>query len=169
MTAHPLASEGELTHARAGVVNQGALAARARSLDLGELVRLGRGELRAGGREKDSIMANAFEAIVGALYLDAGFELTRAFLARELSTELASPSPAVRDAKTRLQQHLHAAGQEPPSYVTVAESGPDHAREFRVEARCGDAVLGTGCGRSKQSAEQAAAQDALRGLPGDAS
>jgi len=164
MSAHPHASEGALTHARADAVNRSALAERARALGLDELVRLGRGEARQGGRAKDSILANAFEAVVGALYLDAGFDVARAFLARELGAALAEPAPGLRDAKTQLQQRMHASGREPPIYVTVSESGPPHERAFSVEARIGDRVCGKGEGSSKQIAEQAAARDALLAL-----
>lgn len=164
MSARPGASEGELTHLRANAVNGTALALRARSLGLDEVVRLGRGEARHGGRAKDSILANVFEAVVGALYLDAGFEATRAFLAREFGDELDGAAPGPRDAKTLLQQLLHAAGREPPVYVTVAESGPPHAREFSVEALVGESVCGKGVGPSKQAAEQAAAREALSAL-----
>ena len=167
MSAHPEASEGALTYARADAVNRAALAERARLLGLGPLVRLGRGETRQGGRAKDSILANVFEAVVGALYLDAGFEATRAFLSRELGAELAAPAAALRDAKTQLQQRMHASGRELPVYITVSESGPAHAREFSVEARIGESVCGKGVGPSKQAAEQAAARDALLALAGE--
>ncbi len=167
MTAHPDASEGALTHVRADVVNGTALAERARSLRLDEVVRLGRGETRQGGRAKDSILANVFEAVVGALYLDAGFEVARAFLAREFGAALAGPAAPSRDAKTALQQWLHAAGLELPTYLTVGESGPPHAREFSVVVQVGGSVCGKGSGPSKQVAEQVAARDALRALAGD--
>ena len=166
MASHPSASEGELTHARAEAVNRDALAARGRALGLGALVRLGRGEARSGGAEKPSVLANAFEAVVGALYLDAGFAVARAFLERELGAELAEAARTVRDPKSRVQTLLHAHGDAKAEYATVAESGPAHAREFEVELRIGDVVRGRGRGRSKQAAEQAAARDALRELDG---
>jgi ribonuclease-3 len=164
MSAHPLATEGELTRARAEAVNRDALAERGRALGLGRLVRLGRGEERQGGADKASVLANAFEAVVGALYLDAGFAAARAFLERELGPALAQPGPLLRDAKSRVQTLLDARGAEKALYVTVAESGPAHAREFEVELRIGEAVAGRGRGRSKQIAEQAAAREALREL-----
>ena len=169
MAAHPRATEGELTHARANAVNRFALAERALSLGLDALVLLGRGEARNGGRAKDSILAHVVEAVLGALYLDAGFEATRAFLARELGAELAELVPDARDAKTQLQQLLHAAGRPHPLYVTVAESGPAHAREFGVEVRICQSISGKGAGPSKQAAEQAAAADALRALASEPS
>jgi ribonuclease-3 len=165
MHAHPRANEGELTHARADAVNKRALAARARALGLDGLVRLGRGERRQGGRAKESILANAFEAVLGALYLDGGLEAARAFLARELGPELTAPGKRERDPKTALQQLLQSAGREPPSYLTVAASGPPHEREFSVEVRAGATLLGVGSGSSKRAAEQSAARAALAALP----
>jgi ribonuclease-3 len=164
MESHPQASEGELTHARAEAVNREALAERARALGLGALVRLGRGEQRSGGAEKPSVLANAFEAVLGALYLDAGFAAARAFVARELGPALLEPGQLVRDPKSRVQTLLDATGQPRACYVTVSESGPPHAREFEVELRVDEAVRGRGRGRSKQAAEQAAAREALREL-----
>ena len=164
MAEHPRANEGDLSQARADAVNQRALAAHARSLGLQDLIRLGRGERRQGGRTKDSILANAFEAVLGALYLDAGLEVARAFLLRELGPELAEPGRRVRDAKTALQQLLQAGGREPPVYETVETTGPAHALEFQVEVRAGDSVLGRGSGASKRAAEQAAARAGLAEL-----
>ena len=169
MQALPGASEGELTRARADRVNQRALAARARSLGLDAVLRLGRGERRQGGRAKDSILANAFEAVLGALYLDGGLEVARAFLLRELGAELREPAPRERDPKTALQELLQAEGREPPSYLTVAASGPPHAREFSVEVRAGATLLGVGAGGSKRAAEQAGARAALDALAAEGS
>ncbi|MFI5316096.1 MAG: ribonuclease III [Myxococcota bacterium] len=165
MRAHPHADEGELTQARAEAVNEQALAERARALGLDALVRLSRGERRQGGRAKDSILANAFEALLGALYLDGGLEVARAFLARELGPALVARDKRERDPKTALQELLQAAGREPPRYATVAQTGPPHARQFSVEVRAGDALLGVGSGSSKRLAEQAAAREALAALP----
>jgi ribonuclease-3 len=164
MHALPGASEGELTQARADMVNRRALAARARALGLDAFVRLGRGERRQGGRAKDSILANAFEAVLGALYLDGGLEVARAFLMRELGSELSEPGPRELDPKTALQQLLQAQGREPPTYLTVAATGPAHAREFSVEVRAGATLLGVGSGASKRAAEQAGARAALDAL-----
>jgi len=169
MAAFPEASEGELSRARAQAVNQAALAARAQALGMDELVLLGKSERNNAGREKPSILADLFEAVLGALYLDGGFEKARAFVAREFAAELRSASAVQRDAKTRLQEVLQAAGRAQPHYVTVSETGPPHARAFRVEARVGETVYGAGAGRSKQAAEQAAALDALRALADETS
>jgi ribonuclease-3 len=168
MTAFPAESEGALSRARAQAVNQAALAAHALDLGLDGLVMLGKSERRNAGRQKPSILADVFEAVLGALYLDAGLEAARAFIAREFAAELQAASAVLRDAKTRLQETLQATGSDLPRYITVAESGPPHAREFSVEARIGERVLGAGQGRSKQAAEQAAARYALLELGGDA-
>ena len=163
MEAHSDVDEGVLSRARAAAVNASALAERARSLGLGEFVRLGRGERRAGGAEKPSILANTLEALLGALYLDAGLASVRAFVERELAPGL-SVTGDLRDAKTRLSEQLQQQGRGAPRYQTVAERGPDHAKEFEVEVSVGDEVLGCGAGSSKRSAEQGAAQQALERL-----
>lgn len=164
MEAHPEATEGTLTHARAGMVNTRSLARLARRLGMGRWVRLDRGEESAGGRGKPSILANVFEAVLGAIYLDAGLQPVRALVRRELGEQIAEPGAASRDDKTRLQELLHARGEAPPVYVTTDESGPPHEREFRVEVRSGGRCLGDGLGRSKRSAEQRAARRALEAL-----
>jgi len=164
MRARPDSDEGELSTARADAVNRRALAARARALGLDQLIRLGRGERRSGGRTKDSILANAFEAVLGALYVDGGLEAARAFLERELPADELERASRLPDAKTTLQEHLQAAGRSPPRYETTATRGPAHAREFEVEVRAGAALLGTGSGRSKRDAEQEAARSALAQL-----
>jgi ribonuclease-3 len=169
MTAFPHETEGALSRARAQAVNQASLAARALDLGLDGVVQLGKSERKNAGREKPSILADVFEAVLGALYLDAGFEAARTFVAREFASDLQEVGAVLRDAKTRLQETLQSSGNEPPRYVTVAESGPPHAREFSVEARVGERVLGAGRGRSKQAAEQAAARYALLELGSDAS
>ena len=163
MEAHPDVDEGVLSRARAAAVNASALAERARALGLGEFVRLGRGERRAGGAEKPSILADSFEAVLGAIYLDAGLAAVRVFVERELASGL-SVSEDLRDAKTRLSERVQQQGGEVPRYRTVAERGPDHAKEFEVEVSVGDQVLGRGVGSSKRSAEQGAAQRALERL-----
>ncbi len=166
MEEHPDADEGVLSKARAASVNQRALAARARALDLGQFVRLGRGEQRSGGADKESILANVFEALLGALYLDGGLAAARSLVEREFQPRLGALKEALGDAKTRLQERAQALGRSIPEYCTVAERGPDHAKEFEVEVRIGDEWLARGGGRSKQAAEQAAARLALAGLEG---
>lgn len=164
MEAHPRADEGMLSRARAGAVNTHALADCARRLGLGAHVRLGRGEERSNGADKPSILANAFEALLGALYADGGLDAVRTLVARELGPGLVAERQPAGDAKTRLQERLQAAGASVPSYRMVAESGPDHAKRFAVEVVAGERCLGRGEGSSKRDAEQAAAREALRAL-----
>ena len=167
MAGRPQADEGELTHMRAGAVNQAALAERARALRLDQWIRLGRGARRQGGRTKDSILANALEAVIGALYLDGGLEVARAFIGRELEALLHPGARRARDPKSALQELLQAQGREPPRYTTVASEGPAHARQFAVEVRAGQTLIGAGSGGSKRAAEQAAASAALAALSGE--
>jgi ribonuclease-3 len=159
MEALPDADEGALSLARASAVTRAA-----RALELGQWLRLGRGEARSGGRDKDSILANGFEALLGALYLDGGLAAVRALVVRELAPTLELATSARRDAKTALQEALQARAQPPAEYRVLAERGPDHAREFEVEVSCGSRVLGTGVGRTKREAEQAAARQALEAV-----
>jgi ribonuclease-3 len=161
MRGDPDADEGVLSKARAAAVNKQALARRARSLELGRHLRLGRGEQRSGGADKDSILANVFEALIGAIYLDGGLEPARGFVLRELGPGLSDSDAALGDAKTRLQEHAQGLGLAPPSYRIVEESGPDHAKRFCVEVCLAEDVLGRGRGTSKQAAEQDAARVAL--------
>ncbi len=161
MRGHPDADEGVLSKARAAAVNKQALALRARSLELGRHLRLGRGEQRSGGADKDSILANVFEALVGAIYLDGGLEPARGFVLRELGPGLTDPDAALGDAKTRLQEQVQSLGLAPPRYRIVEESGPDHAKRFCVEVCVDGDVLARGGGTSKQAAEQDAARGAL--------
>lgn len=160
---HPGLPEGELSRMRAAVVSEQALAPVARALGLGGLVRLGRGEELSGGREKKSILANTFEAVVGALYLDGGFSAVRevALQLLEDSLEQAPETPDIVDAKSRLQEMVQASSGELPSYVLIQVSGPDHDPRYEVAVSVAGAVLGTGSGRSKKKAEQRAATEAI--------
>jgi ribonuclease-3 len=167
MERHPERPEGWLSRARAGAVNKHALARRARQLELERFIRLGRGELRSGGAAKPGILANAFEAVLGALYLDAGLDAVRALVERELGDALEQPEGALADSKTRLQEWLQARGEPPPRYETTQASGPPHAPQFHVEVRVGERVRGQGTAGSKRAAEQLAASAALARLEDD--
>jgi ribonuclease-3 len=145
-------------------VNTQALAEHAQRLGLDEAVRLGRSEESSSGRSKPSILANVFEAVLGAIYLDGGLEPVRALVQRELGAMLAGAGAPPLDPKTRLQELMHASGQPTPGYVTTGTRGPDHAKEFHVEVRIDDRVVGSGTGRSKREAEQRAARAALTAL-----
>lgn len=160
--AHPEWHEGELTRARAALVNAGSLAGCARALGLGELVRLGRTEQRSGGAEKDRILANVFEAVLGAIHLDGGPAAGRAFVERVFGPALVDAPRPERDAKTQLQEWAHAALRVTPGYRTLDDSGVDEdAARFRVAVVIGDEVWGEGVGRTKRQAEQMAAERAL--------
>lgn len=161
--AHPDWSEGELTRARAALVNRLALATAARQLSLPSRIRLGRTELASGGEQKERVLGNAFEALLGAVFLDGGLPAVAALLRRELGPALeAAGAPVERDAKTALQEWAHAELRATPCYVTVSDTGTeaDEAR-FTVEVRVQDTLLARGVGRSKRLAEQAAARSAL--------
>jgi ribonuclease-3 len=159
---HPEWSEGELTRARSSLVNTRALASRARTLELGPSLKLGRTEQLSDGHDKDSILANGFEALVGALYLDGGLEPVEELVRRLFGEAVDRPAAPSRDAKTGFQEWAHARVQQTPSYRTVADSATENdERRFTVEVRLGGEVWGRGVGRSKRLAESAAARDAL--------
>lgn len=158
--------EGELTQRRAALVRSHALASYARSIHLGDHLLLGRGEEKGNGREKQSTLENAFEALLAAIYLDAGergLDEIRRFLTPIIEREMTDNYSAIRnDAKTELQQLIQQAEGDFLEYVTVAESGPDHDKIFEVEAHLNTNVIGRGRGKSKREAEQNAAREALR-------
>ena len=155
--------EGDLTRMRADVVCERALAKYAEKSELGKYLRLGKGEDRNNGRECRSIVADAFEALLASMYLDAGRDRVGEFLLPFIKTELETLKPGgfQGDCKTRLQQFVQQNEGDFLEYVTVGESGPDHRKVFSVEARLNGNIIGRGEGRSKRGAEQAAAQDAL--------
>jgi ribonuclease-3 len=161
--ANPDWSEGHLTRARATLVNKGALAAQARSLGLGPLIRLGRAEQLSGGADKDTILANCFEAVLGAIYLDGGLEAAADFLDRVFGGAIAPQGvPPQRDAKTQLNELAHARFRSTPVYRTMADTGvEDDDRRFTVEVWIDGEPWGQGIGRSKRAAEIRAAADAL--------
>ena len=157
----PHLSEGDLSRIRARVVSGESFAKCARALELGRRVRLGKGEERSGGREKDSVLADAFEALMGAVYLDAGFEEAFA-IASGLLAETLGEGDFSPDAKTRLQEISQSRRFGlVPSYRVVGEEGPEHEKRFAVEVTVSCDVEGKGRGGSKKEAERAAAQDAL--------
>ena len=164
-TAHPDAPEGSLAKLRAAVVNTRALADVARTLGLGEHVRLGKGERVTGGSDKNSILADTTEALLGAVHLAHGLD-TAAELVRRLFDPLmraAAGAGAAQDWKTVLQELAAAGGHGAPEYVLSA-TGPDHAKQFAARAVVGGRELGTGSGGSKKQAEQLAAQAAVQVL-----
>ncbi len=162
----PDRDEGFLTRLRAKLVNQDALAKAARSLQLGAHVRLSEDVQQGGGRDNPSILADAFEALVGALYLDLGLEVARTFVERVLLAphDLEALARRSDNYKSLLLEFAQARGWPQPRYQVVAEEGPSHARTFTVEAWIGDRRLGCGVARSKKLAEQQAAREALARL-----
>src|ERR1700678_3744077 len=172
--------EGELTRLRASLVSRRHLGEVAARIDLGSLLRLGRGEEQSGGRKKPALLANALEAVIAALYLDGGLDAARAFIEKHI-IEPALPdlhlaldgsktfSGAIGDHKSALQEHLQATGAGQPQYVLTAQSGPDHQKRFRVEVRIEDkdgvsGALAESEGTTKKQAQQDAARLAFQRL-----
>ncbi len=162
----PEQHEGLLTAMRASLVRRETLAQFGRHLELGNHLLMGRGEEESGGRERDAILCAAFEAVVGAIYLDQGLAAANGFLHPLIDPELNAlrEGQLHKDAKSLLQEWSQAKLSETPAYATVETTGPDHAREFTVEVRIGGATYGVGRGNSKQRAAQEAASAALSAL-----
>ncbi len=155
--------EGELTKLRASLVCEKSLCGFARSLELGKFLLLGRGEEQNGGRERDSILADAFEAVLAAVYLDGGMEAAREYVLHFIIEELShTEDEAFHDYKTILQEVIQRNPEERLSYVLCSESGPDHNKSFTVEVYLNSNVIGSGTGKTKKRAEQMAAKDALK-------
>lgn len=160
---YPERSEGDLTVMRASLIRRGTLARWGRRLDLGALALLGRGDERSGGRDRDTLLSQLFEAVIGAVYLERGYEGVRAVLAPFILSELASGTvdTAAQDSKSRLQQRSHTLFGIAPAYEQVEAVGPDHSPVFTFKVSVGDRVTAEGSGRSKQDAQQQAATRAL--------
>jgi ribonuclease III len=164
----PDTPEGQLTRARAHLVREDTLARVARRIDLGPAIRLGEGEVKSGGADRPSILADAMEAVFGAVFLDAGFAAARAAIEAAYGEILRDADPARlgKDAKTRLQEALHKRRLPEPVYEIVATTGKAHAQEFAVECRIADlGIVTRGVGASRRAAEQDAATQALDVLP----
>lgn len=166
----PQVDEGALTRARAELVRESSLAAIARELELGPRLILGPGEMKSGGHRRDSILADAVEAIAAAIYLDAGFQACRATVLPWFEAAMdAMPPPhkVGKDAKTRLQEWLQGRQKPLPTYTLIAETGEEHAKHFHVDCALSDPPLRTeGEGSSRRAAEQVAAEAALAMLDG---
>lgn len=158
--AHPHASEGELSRLRAQLVNGQALAVIARELELGDRLRLGPGELKSGGFRRESILADAFEAMIAAVYLDGGFEACRKVVRQLFAERVAALPRSSKDAKTRLQEYLQAGGWPLPRYELIASHGDDHAKQFDVRCIVGEPLPceAEASGSSRRAAEQEAAE-----------
>lgn len=162
----PTFTEGELSKLKAGLISRATLARAAGRLQLGQWLRLGRGEEVSSGREKHSLLANGLEALIGAVYLDSGLESARAFITRALAAEFSdlrdSPELSVGgDWKSQLQEWVHKHDGTSPQYRLVQESGPDHQKMFVMTVEIRGNVMGRGEGRTKKEAEQHAAEQAL--------
>ncbi len=162
--SNPDKSEGVLSKMRAALVNSTVLAEKAAALGLGAALRIGKGEEWSGGRTKPSILAGAFEAVLGGVYKDGGYEAARAVVERFFGADVTAKKLGQHDYKTRLQEISQMLYREPPVYRIVAATGPDHAKHFVTEIAVGGKVLAVGEGRSKKQSEQEAAQRALAEL-----
>jgi ribonuclease-3 len=167
LVAFPEWSEGQLSKSRARIVNAGSLESAARRLRLGEHLRLGRGEEKTGGREKQTLLADAFEAVVAAVYLDGGLGPAREVLQRvlfEQALEERGERISESDRKSALQELLQGRGRAPAEYRVAGESGPDHQKVFQIEVWIDGECMATGEGSTKKEAEQRAARSALEQL-----
>ena len=163
----PDGSEGGKSKLRARLVAASSLAHRAEAAGLPGLLRLGRGEEKTGGRLKQALWADAYEAVVAALYLDGGLEAAARFVRADLAAALAAPADhAQGDAKSALQEVLQARGEPVPDYLVIDEEGPDHRKLFRVQCRIAGEIAGEGVGYSKKEAQQDAARRALETVHG---
>ncbi|MBR5473100.1 MAG: ribonuclease III [Clostridia bacterium] len=160
---YPQMPEGELTRLRASLVCERSLCALSRELNIGDYLMLGRGEDKNGGRERDSILADAFEAVLAAIYLDGGMDAARTHVMNTVLRDLEhhGDEDSFKDYKTTLQEIIQRNPEESVSYVLIGESGPDHDKQFTVAVHLNSNIIGTGAGKSKKQAEQMAAKQAL--------
>jgi ribonuclease-3 len=168
MKRYPELNEGDLSKIRAGLVNESQLASIAEQMDLGSYIQLGKGEIQTKGWEKKSILANAFEALIAAVYLDGGFDAAFNIIDDRFSPlfDDVVTSPANQDYKSQVQELVQMKRQEMPVYTVVRESGPDHNKTFRVRLEVGE-MQAEGAGKSKKAAEQEAARKGLELLKSD--
>ena len=159
--SYPDAAEGELSRRLAELVRRESCAEVAAAWDVGPYLKLGAGEVHSGGRRNTAILADACESIIGAAFLDDGYEAAKAIVERAFSERLSAPRRPLRDAKTALQEWAQGRGLPTPVYVVVEQVGPDHAPKFRVSAKVEGLESGFGLGSSKRSAEQDAARSLL--------
>lgn len=161
---YPDLAEGEMAKVRAAVVNERILARMARSLDLGSVLLLGRGEELSGGRDKDSILSDVVESVIGAMFLEIGFGAVQRLILERWQPHIdeRAVDPGRRDYKTRLQEYLARRGERP--VYEIEEDGPEHAKRFKARVLAGGTVVGEGSGSSKKRAEQDAAEHAVRAL-----
>lgn len=159
-----MATEGQLAPRFNALVRKETCADVAREIDLGAALKLGRSEMLSGGRRKLALLGDAMEAVIAAVYQDAGFDAARDMIIRLWGNRISTVKADARDAKTSLQEWAQARGQEPPKYIETARSGPDHAPQFTIEVRMGDGAAESASAGSKRQAEQAAAKSLLARL-----
>lgn len=159
----PDMTEGEMSKLRASVVNEGILARCAKERNFGDFLKMGKGEMANGGRDRESILADTFEAIIGAIYLDGGYDAAKRFILCALEADIHSMKGLtwISDCKTHLQEQLQRNSQEPIEYYVVNEEGPEHSKVFTVELAHDGRVMAQGSGRNKKEAEQEAARKAI--------
>ena len=157
----PAVDEGRLSKMKSQIVSRTSLGEWAENLNLGQFLFLSQGEEATGGRKRESLLGNAYEALVGAIFLDQGFSRAQRFIMRHLAKK---KRIVENDFKSRLQEIVQKKHKIPPTYTVVKESGPDHQKSFTLEVRINKRLLGAGEGRSKKEAEQAAAREALRAM-----
>lgn len=157
----PSMPEGDLTKLRSGLVCTASLSEYARQISLGDFLLLGKGEDANGGRERNSNLENAFEAVIAAVYLDGGIECARKFVLRFLDVSVETRHINFKDYKTKLQEIVQESHEETLNYVVTNVSGPDHDKRYEIEVHLNSNVIGKGTGRSKKQAEQEAAKQAL--------
>ena len=160
---YPDLPEGDLTKLRASIVCEPTLALCTREMNLGDYLLLGKGENQTGGRKRKSILSDALESVIGAIYLDGGFEPAKKFIHKFILTDI-EHKQLFYDSKTILQEIVQENGTQPVEYILTKEEGPDHNKNFTVEARVNGKVMGQGSGHTKKAAEQAAAYQAIRVL-----
>lgn len=160
----PHLPEGELTKIRARIVCEASLSETARQIELGNYIRLGRGEEMTGGRKRSSILADGFEALIAAIYLDGSFAIVKAFILELMADKIenAINGEILLDYKTKLQEQIQAKTRKKLSYHIYDEKGPDHNKTFYVEVRLDNKILGKGIGSNKKEAEQEAAKTAIK-------
>nr|WP_237398904.1 ribonuclease III [Rhodovulum sulfidophilum] len=164
LKADRAASEGQLAPRFNALVRREACADVAREIGLGDVLKLGRSEMMSGGRRKEALLADAMEAVIAAVYRDAGFETAREMVLRLWGARIEQVKPDARDAKTALQEWAQARGQQPPRYVEIAREGPDHAPVFTIAARLETGEEAKATAGAKRQAEQAAAAALLKSL-----
>lgn len=161
LAAYPDAAEGLLAPRYNALVRREACADVAREIDLGKVLKLGRSEMKSGGRRKEALLADAMEAVIAAVFLDAGFDTAQNLVLRLWGDRVHNVAEDARDAKTALQEWAQARGEPPPAYVETARSGPDHQPQFTIEVRLSSGPVEAATAGSKRQAEQAAAQALL--------